>query len=112
MNVKLNHQIKVYEKTCQIVPCSLQDLWLWVCGSVSCVHLSQNMFFHNPIDKPKPLSRPLKSNHNIKISTGIVMFLNKDLHDLFFADMPGSCICNTKSLAWCVHRCFYDQQKA
>ncbi|XP_013588526.1 PREDICTED: uncharacterized protein LOC106296847 isoform X1 [Brassica oleracea var. oleracea] len=65
---------------------------LWLRIMCSSVESSQNMFFHNPIDKPKPLPRPLKLNHNIKISTGIAwifflkfqfMFLNKDLHDLF-----------------------------
>ncbi|XP_048616060.1 uncharacterized protein LOC106401536 isoform X3 [Brassica napus] len=44
---------------------------LWLRIMCSSVESSQNMFFHNPIDKPKPLPRPLKSNHNIKISTDI-----------------------------------------
>ncbi|KAF3513080.1 hypothetical protein F2Q69_00003853 [Brassica cretica] len=36
------------------------------------------MFFHNPIDKPKPLPRPLKSNHTIKISTEVFLFWSFD----------------------------------
>ncbi|XP_013588528.1 PREDICTED: uncharacterized protein LOC106296847 isoform X3 [Brassica oleracea var. oleracea] len=44
---------------------------LWLRIMCSSVESSQNMFFHNPIDKPKPLPRPLKLNHNIKISTDI-----------------------------------------
>ncbi|WZZ32708.1 hypothetical protein YC2023_016109 [Brassica napus] len=45
---------------------------LWLRIMCSSVESSQNMFFHNPIDKPKPLPRPLKSNHNIKISTALI----------------------------------------
>ncbi|WZZ42934.1 hypothetical protein YC2023_039193 [Brassica napus] len=41
---------------------------LWLRIMCSSVESSRNMFFHNPIDKPKPLPRP----HNIKISTALI----------------------------------------
>ncbi|KAF8102928.1 hypothetical protein N665_0190s0045 [Sinapis alba] len=55
----------VDEKTGQI----FDDLFkTFGCGSVSHVHLK---LFYNPTDKPKLFPSPLKSNHNIKRSTGI-----------------------------------------
>ncbi|KAF8045875.1 hypothetical protein N665_4266s0002 [Sinapis alba] len=61
---------------------SFDDLFkTFGCGSVSCVHLK---LFYNPTDKPKLFPGPLKSNHNIKRSTGIASFFLEYLSPLDF----------------------------